>query len=133
MIVPHAEAIVIDANVAIDLASREVLGELAPGLAAPPLLMIETRSVLHRLGRRNDAMELMRMLQHRIEIAGIRILEHPNHAVLVWTLADELDWDETYDAEYLASARAHGFALATYDRRLARAAGKVDVRLAELP
>ena len=46
-----------------------------------------------------------------------------------WAIADELGWTKTYDAEYLALARVLGAPLATLDRRLARAAARVEVEL----
>lgn len=46
-----------------------------------------------------------------------------------WNIADELGWTKTYDAEYLALARALDAPLATLDRRVARAATRVGVEL----
>jgi predicted nucleic acid-binding protein len=40
-----------------------------------------------------------------------------------WTLADELGWAKTYDAEYVALADILGLPLLTVDGRLARGVG----------
>jgi predicted nucleic acid-binding protein len=37
-----------------------------------------------------------------------------------WTIADELGWAKTYDAEYVALAQILGIPLLTVDGRLAR-------------
>jgi len=52
----------------------------------------------------------------------IRPLETP---MLAWAVADELGWAKTYDAEYVALARALGCRLVTVDARLKRGAGRL--------
>ena len=45
-----------------------------------------------------------------------------DHFERAWTLAAQLGWAKTYDAEYLALAQAHDVALLTIDERLQRGA-----------
>lgn len=42
-----------------------------------------------------------------------------------WSIATELGWAKTYDAEYVALARLLGCRLVTLDGRLRRAAGEL--------
>ncbi len=42
-----------------------------------------------------------------------------------WTIADELGWAKTYDAEYIALARLRGCLLVTSDLRLRRGADRL--------
>jgi predicted nucleic acid-binding protein len=47
-----------------------------------------------------------------------------------WLVAEEAGWAETYDAEYVASARLASCPLVTLDERLRRGASRLaDVRL----
>jgi len=56
----------------------------------------------------------------RIRLLGDRVLQG-----LAWTLADQLGWSDTYDAEYLALTRLQADAFVTLDRRLAEVAADV--------
>lgn len=127
------DLVVLDANVAIVLARRELIGELAPRLAAPALMVIETRAVLHREGRREGVLPYTRQLQERIEGADVRILDDPAQRTLAWSLATDMQWNNTYDAEYLAAAIVNDLPLATFDKQLARAARQLGVALTQLP
>lgn len=50
----------------------------------------------------------------------------------VWSIATELGWAKTYDAEYLALARLLGAPLLSLDRRMLRAAERLGITTAEL-
>ena len=50
----------------------------------------------------------------------------------VWSIATELGWAKTYDAEYLALARLLGAPLLSLDRRMLRAAELLGITTAEL-
>lgn len=127
------DLVVIDANVAIDLASRGLLEELGPRFAAPTLLLAETRSVLHQQGARTSTLDYSRELQRRIEAMSLSVLDDPRQHAVAWDIADQLQWQKTYDAEYLAAAHVHRLPLATYDRRLANAALVMGIPVARLP
>ncbi|MBC7460323.1 MAG: type II toxin-antitoxin system VapC family toxin [Thermoleophilia bacterium] len=124
---------VIDANVAIDFADRDIFGAFASRMAAPPFVRVETRSALHVAAVRNDVHDYARQLQQRIDEADIASLDDARQGPLAWTLADTLGWTKTYDAEYLAAAHIHGLPLATRDKRLRSAAVRVGVGLFPLP
>lgn len=126
------DVIVIDASVAIGLSGRGLLEELGPRLAAPTLLLVETRSVLHQLGARTNTLDYSQELQRRIELASMSVLDDPRQHDAAWDIADQMRWQKTYDAEYLAAARVHGLPLATYDRRLANAALVTGIPVARL-
>ena len=124
--------LVIDANVAFgvsaSLEGARVLDGLDP--VAPALLWPETRSALHVAAVRG--LITRETAERALEVLESGVVTERRHRRLgreAWTIADELGWTKTYDAEYLALARVLGAPLATLDRRLARAAARVDVEL----
>jgi predicted nucleic acid-binding protein len=120
---PHRKRAVIDANVAMGLASVGMLRAFAKRhvLMAPPLFWSETRSALHVEGRRRGDEAGFRNMYLDIQAAPIECIEHDD-SVTPWDLATTLNWAKVYDAEYLSLALQQRAALATVDRRLARAA-----------
>ncbi len=50
---------------------------------------------------------------------------HPRLAAEAWSIADELGWAKTYDAEYVALASLLGCRLVTVDGRLRRGADRL--------
>ena len=121
---------VIDANVAFEIVAAPDGADVLRHVDAigPPLLWPETRSALHVARDRgllsaSAATEALERLDH------IRITErrHRRLGRETWALADELGWSKTYDAEYLALASLLGAELATFDRRLLRAAERFGI------
>ena len=123
--------LVVDANVVIAAATSNGFAGLEPSdPVAPPLLWPEARSALHTAlvrGRISEvtAADGMRALESGI----VTERRHRRLGHEAWSIADELGWTKTYDAEYLALARVLEAPLATLDRRLARAAARVGVEL----
>ncbi|WP_026536738.1 type II toxin-antitoxin system VapC family toxin [Arthrobacter sp. 9MFCol3.1] len=91
-------------------------------LVAPTLLRSQLLALLYQSVRRGDVTQADagRQLDYvrglRIRLLGDRVLQR--HA---WSLAEQLGWDDTFDAEYVALARLQADALVTLDAGLARA------------
>ena len=117
---------VIDAGVAIQLAADEVDVAADHELLAPTLIRSQVLSLLHEAVVRGDLTDavarehLARIGRMRIRLLGDGVLRRR-----AWTIADELGWASTYDAEYLALTRLQADAFITLDADLARRAADV--------
>jgi predicted nucleic acid-binding protein len=117
---------VITPDVALQLARGEVVLNDKHQLVAPTLLRSQLVSLLYQAVRRGELSkrDAERQLDYvrglRIRLLGDRVLQS-----VAWKLADELGWDDTLDAEYIALTRLQADALITLDRRLADAAAAV--------
>ncbi|HWQ22784.1 MAG TPA: type II toxin-antitoxin system VapC family toxin [Gaiellaceae bacterium] len=106
---------------------------LGDELVAPPLLWPEARSVLHRsVWRGVIAAHVGEHALQRLEQAPVRSRNPRGLGASVWSIATELGWAKTYDAEYLALARLLGAPLLSLDRRMLRAAERLGITTAEL-
>ncbi|MGH2739237.1 MAG: type II toxin-antitoxin system VapC family toxin [Actinomycetota bacterium] len=122
--------LVLDANVFLAAAALgggfELFGR--EQLVAPPILWPEVRSSLHTAVLR----ELIsrEVAERSLELLDAGILRERRHRRLgpeVWRIADELLWQKTYDAEYLALAYLLDSPLVTLDRRILRAAERLGI------
>lgn len=122
--------LVVDANVVFEVVAApdgvRVLAGEEP--VAPPLLWPEVRSALHVARWRGllddeDAHAALKVL----ESGPVRERRHPRLATETWRIADELRWAKTYDAEYLALSSLLSVPLASFDRRLIRAAERLEI------
>jgi len=119
--------LVVDASVAVaaSLAADGWSIFHAEDPVSPPLVLSESCSVLHEARWRGEiTKELADQALERLLSAPLRIqaLDDPRMA---WAIAEELGWAKTYDAEYVALARALGCRLVTLDARLRRGAGRL--------
>lgn len=120
--------LVLDANVAFRMVAAprgfEVLGDREA--LAPALLWPEVRSALHvarwrGLLTEEDALRALELLDSGV----VRERRHRRLGGEAWRIADELGWAKTYDAEYLALASLLRVPLASFDRRMLRAAERL--------
>jgi predicted nucleic acid-binding protein len=124
---------VIGPDVAIHLAEREMAISGGHRLLAPTLLRSQVLSRLYRATRegaitKKDAerrLDYLRAL--RIRFLGDRVLQQ-----VAWKIAQQLEWPDTFDAEYIALTRLQADAFITLDADLARVvAGIVSIESVE--
>ena len=112
---------VVDAGVVLQLASTEADVPDEHELLAPTLLRSQTLSALHAAVQRGELPadeareQLARIGRMQIRLLGDAVLRRR-----AWEVADELGWDETYDAEYVALTQLQADAFVTLDAELAR-------------
>ena len=112
---------VVDAGAVLHLASEEADVSGAHKLLAPTLLRSQTLSALHEAVRRGELPadvardRLARIRRMKIRLLGDAVLQRR-----AWELADQLGWDSTYNAEYVALTQLQADAFVTLDAELAR-------------
>lgn len=117
---------VVDAGVALHLAAEGTKISSRHELLAPTLIRSQTLSLLHEAVRRGElpgdlARERLRALGGiKMRLLGDAVLRRR-----AWEIADELGWESTYDAEYLALTQLQADAFVTLDKQLARRASAV--------
>ena len=95
-------------------------------LLAPPLLWSEVRSVLHEHRWRGliPGDQVAAVLE-RFETIPVERREDVQLGDVAWSIADEMGWAKTYDAEYIALARLLDCRMVTADARLRRSAKRL--------
>jgi predicted nucleic acid-binding protein len=124
--------LVIDASVAVAAAANPLGFERFRRfeLVAPPLPWIEAISTLHAMVWRGELRgEQAPPVRDRVLSVPVKRLEPESHAleawsVADWSVADELGWAKTYDANYVALARMMDCRLVTLDARMRRGTGR---------
>jgi predicted nucleic acid-binding protein len=112
---------VIDAGVAIHLASTDTEASDEHELLAPTLLRSQTLSALHEAVHRGEIpADAARERLARIGRMPIRLLGDAVLRRRAWEVADQLGWESTYDAEYVALTLLQADAFVTLDAELAR-------------
>jgi predicted nucleic acid-binding protein len=112
---------VVDASAVLDLASDEINVPEKHELLAPTLLRSQTLSALHEAVRRGELpADVARERLERIGKMRIRLLGDAVLRRRAWEVADQLGWDSTYDAEYVALTQLQADAFITQDAKLAR-------------
>jgi predicted nucleic acid-binding protein len=109
---------VVDAGAVIEIVKRDL--RVAPGheLLAPTLVRSQVLSRLHEAGEPREILQRVNAL--KLRLLGDAVLRRR-----AWEIADELGWQETYDAEYLALTQLQADAFVTTDKALARRAKAV--------
>lgn len=117
---------VIGPEVAIELAERGATIPARHRLLAPTLLRSQVLAQLYAAARqgtlsRTDADNRLRYLRTlNIRLLGDRVLQHE-----AWKVAEQLGWETTFVAEYVALTKLQADALVVGDRELARAVSRV--------
>ncbi|MGC1210654.1 MAG: hypothetical protein WA890_05190 [Micromonospora sp.] len=113
---------VIGPDVALQLARDETVIPDEHQLLAPTLLRSQLLSLLYQAVRRGEVTkkDAGRLLNHvrglRIRLLGDRVLQN-----VAWKVADQLGWDDTFTAEYIALTQLQADAFMTLDAQLAHA------------
>jgi predicted nucleic acid-binding protein len=112
---------VVDAGVVIHLVSEAIDVSPEHELLAPTLLRSETLSALHEAVTRGEIPAEVGLDRHRrISQMPIRLLGDAVLRRRAWQIADQLGWDKTYQAEYVALTQLQADAFVTLDADLAR-------------
>lgn len=113
---------VVDCDTLLRVAAGEI--EVAPGhqLVAPTLVRSQALAALYEAARRGeisaaDGLErVTRINSLKVRFLGDKVLQRT-----AWRVADELGWESTNDAEFVALTQLQADALVTSNRELARA------------
>lgn len=111
----------IDAATAIRLVREGITLSEGHQLVAPSLLRSQALSHLYREVRSGAlSEEEARDILAGITAMRIRLLGDRVSRALAWRVAEQLDWDDTAYAEYVAVAQLQADAFVTLDEELAR-------------
>jgi predicted nucleic acid-binding protein len=113
---------VVDCETLLRIAAGEL--EVAPEhrLVAPTLVRSQALSALYQAARRGtvtraEGLERVRRLNSlNVRFLGDKVLQQT-----AWKVAEQLDWETTFAAEYVALTTLQADAFVTSDRELARA------------
>jgi len=112
---------VVDVSAVLHLASKGTEISDTHKLLAPTLLRSQVLSTLHEAVHRGEMPadvardRLARVGRMPIRLVGDAVLQRR-----AWDLADQLEWESTYNAEYLALTQLQADAFVTLDAELAR-------------
>ena len=113
---------VVDCDTLLRIAAGEI--EVADGhqLVAPTLVRSQALSALYEAARRGqvsaaDGLErVTRINSLKVRFLGDKVLQRT-----AWGIADQLGWETTYDAEFVALTQLQADVFVTSNRDLARA------------
>jgi predicted nucleic acid-binding protein len=117
---------VVDCETLLRIAAGEI--EVAPQhqLVAPTLVRSQALTAVYEAARRGeisreDGLQRVRRLNAlKVRFLGDKVLQQS-----AWKVAEELGWETTYAAEYVALTRLQADALVTSDKMLAKAVAGV--------
>jgi predicted nucleic acid-binding protein len=113
---------VVDCDTLLRVAAGEIEVAAEHQLVAPTLVRSQALAALYQAARRGeisaaDGRERVRRLNSlKVRFLGDKVLQ-----AQAWKVAEQLGWETTYDAEYVALTQLQADALVTSDRALARA------------
>ena len=113
---------VVDCDTLLRIAAGEI--EVAAGLqlVAPTLVRSQALSALYQAARRGEISaadgldRVTRINSLRVRFLGDKVLQRT-----AWRIADQLEWETTYDAEFVALTQLQADVFVTSDPELARA------------
>ncbi len=111
---------VIGADVALRLARERAVVRQENQLLAPSVIRSQLVSTLYRAARAGEVTkgeadeQLVYVRRLRVRLLGDRVLQS-----VAWKVADQLDWPDTFDAEYVALTQLQADAFVTLDDGLA--------------
>jgi predicted nucleic acid-binding protein len=117
---------VVDCDTLLRISAGEVAVAAEHQLVAPTLVRSQALAALYEAARRGEissaeGMErVTRINSLKVRFLGDKVLQRQ-----AWKVADELGWETTYDAEYVALTRLQADAFVTSDGDLARAVSGV--------
>ena len=111
----------IDALTALRLVREDIVVSEAHQLVAPNVLRSRVMSHLYREVRQGAlAREAAREQLERLTSMRVRLLGDRVSRAVAWKIAEQLDWDDTRNAEFVAVAQLQADAFVTLDQELAR-------------
>lgn len=111
----------IDARTAIRLVREGITVPGAHQLVAPNVLRSQALSHIYRDARRGELSDQeAQALLDGLTTMRIRLLGDRVSRAVAWRIAQQLDWDDTTNAEYVAVAKLQADVFVTLDAELAR-------------
>lgn len=117
---------VVDCETLLRIASGEIEVAAGHALVAPTLVRSQALSALYQAARRGEITaaegreRVLRINSLKVRFLGDKVLQ-----AQAWKVAEQLGWETTYDAEYVALTQLQADAFVTSDRALARAAARL--------
>ncbi len=117
---------VVDCETLLRIAAGEVEVAAEHKLLAPTLVRSQALARLYEAARRGEISaaegieRVTRINSLKVRFLGDKVLQRQ-----AWKVADQLGWETTYDAEYVALTQLQGDAFVTSDDALARAVSDV--------
>lgn len=113
---------VVDCEALLHIAAGEIEVAAEHKLLAPTLVRSQALSALYEAARRGEITaaqgieRVTRINSLRVRFLGDKVLQRT-----AWKVADQLGWETTYDAEFVALTQLQADVLVTSDRELAHA------------
>ena len=113
---------VVDCETLLRIAAREVEVATEHQLVAPTLVRSQALAALYEAARAGEISaaegieRVTRINSLKVRFLGDKVLQQQ-----AWKVADQLGWETTYDAEYVALTTLQADAFVTSDSELARA------------
>jgi predicted nucleic acid-binding protein len=117
---------VVDCETLLRIAAGEIEVAAEHKLVAPTLVRSQALAALYAAARRGEVSaaegleRVTRINSLKVRFLGDKVLQRT-----AWRVADQLGWETTYDAEFVALTQLHADVLITSNDDLARAASRL--------